>query len=149
MIKLAVKYVKKEEEQTLRQWLSELNRRRDEVLETFSQEGTRHEQGYLAEIARRTVLIYIMDMEDSEHAAKAFKDSSLPIDLEHRRIMERVLDERVKLELLYECIRERVSTRRLTIRFLPTASVHVWAPRSHVQAIRANAPRSSLSDPNL
>ena len=40
MIKLAVKYVKKEEEQTLRQWLSELNRRRDEVLETFSQEGT-------------------------------------------------------------------------------------------------------------
>ena len=106
MIKLAVKYVKKEEEQTLRHWLSELNRRRDEVLETFSQEGTRHEQGYLAEIAGRTVLIYIMDMEDSEHAAKAFKDSSLPIDLEHRRIMERVLDERVKLELLYECIRE-------------------------------------------
>ena len=42
MIKLAVKYVKKEEEQTLRQWLSELNRRRDEVLETFSREGTRH-----------------------------------------------------------------------------------------------------------
>jgi hypothetical protein len=30
----------------------------------------------------------------------------LPIDLQHRRIMERVLDERVKLELLYECMRE-------------------------------------------
>ena len=106
MIKLAVKYVKKEEEQTLRQWLSELNRRRDEVLETVSQEGTRHEQAYLAEIAGRTVLIYIMDMQDPEHAAKAFKESSLPIDLEHRRIMQKVLDERVKLELLYECMRE-------------------------------------------
>lgn len=68
MIKLAVKYVKKEEEQTLRQWLSELNRRRDEVLETFSQEGTRHEQAYLAEIAGRTVLIHIMDMQDPEHS---------------------------------------------------------------------------------
>ena len=106
MIKLAVKYVKKEEEQTLRQWLSELNRRRDEVLETFSREGTRHEQAYLAEIAGRTVLIYIMDMQDPEQAAKAFRESSLPIDLEHRRIMERVLDERVKLELLYDCMRE-------------------------------------------
>lgn len=106
MIKLAVKYVKKEEEQTLRQWLSELNRRRDEVLETFSQEGTRHEQAYLAEIAGRTVLIYIMDMQDPQRAAKAFKESNLPIDLEHRRIMQKVLAEGVKLELLYECMRE-------------------------------------------
>jgi hypothetical protein len=73
---------------------------------TFSQEGTRHEQAYLAEFAGRTVLIYIMDMQDPEHAVKAFKESSLPIDLEHRRIMQKVLDERVKLELLYECMRE-------------------------------------------
>ena len=51
-------------------------------------------------------MIYIMDMQDPEHAAKAFKESSLPIDLEHRRIMQKVLDERVKLELLYECMRE-------------------------------------------
>ena len=106
MIKLAVKYVKKEEEQTLRHWLSELNRRRDEVLETFSQEGTRQEQAYLADIAERTVLIYVMDMQDPEHAAKAFKESNLAIDLEHRRIMERALDKRVKLEPLYECMRE-------------------------------------------
>jgi hypothetical protein len=28
------------------------------------------------------------------------------IDLEHRRIMDKVLDERVKLELLYDCTRE-------------------------------------------
>ena len=52
------------------------------------------------------MLIYIMDMQDPEQAAKAFRESSLPIDLEHRRIMERVLDERVKLELLYDCMRE-------------------------------------------
>ena len=105
MIKVAVRYVKKGEEQTLRKWLSELNRRRDEVIETFTKEGTRQEQAYLAEIEGRSVLIYIVDVLDHEQAAKAYKASTLPIDLEHRRVMEVVLDGRVKTELLYECVR--------------------------------------------
>ena len=104
MIKLAVRFVKKDEEQALRQWLSELNRRQDEVVETFSQEGTYQEQAYLAEIAGRSLLIYVMDAQDHEQAARAFKESTLPIDVEHRRIMNRVLGERVKVELLYECV---------------------------------------------
>lgn len=110
MIKLAVRYVKPEEEHTLRQWLSELNRRRDEVLATFVQEGARQEQAYLAEIAGRSVLIYVMDAEDHEHAARAFKESTLPLDLEHRRVMDRVLGERVKVELLFECTKEPPGT---------------------------------------
>ncbi len=106
MIKLAVRYVKPEEVQALREWLRELNTRRAEVIETFSQEGTRREQAYLAEIMGRPVLIYVMDVQHPEQAARAFKESALAIDLEHKRVMDRVLDERVKLELLYECATE-------------------------------------------
>lgn len=103
MIKLAVRYVKPEHVQALREWLHELHSRRSEVIATFSQEGTRQEQAYLAEVMGRPVLIYVMDVQHPEQAAQAFKGSTLPIDLEHRRVMARVLDERVELELLYEC----------------------------------------------
>jgi hypothetical protein len=36
MIKLAIRRVKREEENTLRQWLEELSRRQSEVRETFA-----------------------------------------------------------------------------------------------------------------
>jgi hypothetical protein len=45
-----------------------------------------------------------MDVDDPDHAAKAFEESTLPIDLEHREKMARVLGERVKAELVYECV---------------------------------------------
>jgi hypothetical protein len=44
-----------------------------------------------------------MEAADHERAAAAYRNSTLPIDQEHRRIMAQVLGELVNAELLYEC----------------------------------------------
>ena len=103
MIKLAIRKVKPGEENHLRDWMAQLNSRRSEVQATFKQEGVRHEMAYLIDGADGPVLIYAMEADDHEHAAAAYAESSLPIDLEHRRIMKQVLGDRVPRELLYEC----------------------------------------------
>src|SRR5205823_6822722 len=51
----------------------------------------------------RSILIYAMEAVDHERAAAAYRNSTLPIDQEHRRIMAQVLGERANAELLYEC----------------------------------------------
>jgi uncharacterized protein DUF6176 len=90
MIKLAIRKVKPDQEGHPRAWMAELNRRSAEVLETFAQEGVRHEQAYLLKTAEGAVLIY----------------SALPIDHEHKRVMAQVLEESANAELLYECTAE-------------------------------------------
>ena len=94
--------VKSGQEQKLREWLSELMRRQDEVRETFKQETVRHEQGYLLQLNNGTALIYIVEAEDLEQASKAYKNSTLPIDAEHRNIMNQTLGDRIPAELLYD-----------------------------------------------
>jgi uncharacterized protein DUF6176 len=103
VIKLAMRKVKPGEESHLREWMAQLNSRRSEVLAAFQQEGVRHELAYLLDGADGPVLIYAMEAADHEQAAAAYAQSSLPIDLEHRRIMKQVLGDRVPSELLYEC----------------------------------------------
>jgi len=103
LIKLAMRKVRPGEEGRLREWMAQLNSRRPEVLATFRQEGVRHELAYLIDGADGPVLIYAMEAVDHEQAAAAYAQSSLPIDLEHRRIMAQVLGDRVPSELLYEC----------------------------------------------
>jgi Family of unknown function (DUF6176) len=106
VIKVAVRKVKPDEENNLRQWMAELTRRSAEVRETFAQEGVRHEQAFLLKTAEGSVLIYAMEAADHERAASAYRNSALPIDLEHRRIMTQVLGEPANVELLYECVAE-------------------------------------------
>jgi hypothetical protein len=103
MIKLAIRKVRPEEENRLRSWMAELNRRSTEVLATFAHEGVRHEQAYLLRTSDGPILIYAMEAEDHERAASAFQSSTFPIDHEHRRIMKEVLAEEANVELLYEC----------------------------------------------
>lgn len=104
MIKLAIAKVKPAEEDTLRRWMAELNRRRDEVRETFAQEGVRHEQAYLLKAGDHgPFLIYAMEAADHDAAGKAFRSSTLPIDQEHKAVMNRVLAGKATVELLYEC----------------------------------------------
>ena len=91
MIKLAIRKVKPDQEGHLRAWMAELNRRSDEVRETFAQEGVRHEQAYLLKTTEGAVLIYAMEAADHKRAAAAFQSSALPIDREHKRIMAQVL----------------------------------------------------------
>jgi len=110
VIKLAMRKVRPGEEGRLREWMAQLNSRRLEVLATFRQEGVRHELAYLIDGADGPILIYAMEAADHEQAAAAYAQSGLPIDLEHRRIMTRVLGDRVPSELLYEFRSEAADT---------------------------------------
>jgi len=103
VIKLAIRKVKPGEEHHLRAWMAQLNSRRAEVRATFQQEGVRHEQAFLLSTADGPVLIYAVEALDHERAAAAYAQSTLPIDLEHKRIMRQVLGEAVPCDLLYEC----------------------------------------------
>ena len=106
MIKLAIRKVKPDQESRLREWMADLGRRSAEDRETFAQEGVRHEQAFLLKTAEGAILIYAMEAADHERAAAAYRNSTLPIDQEHRRIMAQVLGERANAELLYECVAE-------------------------------------------
>ena len=102
MLKASIQMVKPGQEQKLRAWLSELMDRQDEVRETFEQETVRHEQGYLLKINDGTALLYIVEAEDLEQASKAYKNSTLLINAEHRNVMQEVLGDRIPMELLYD-----------------------------------------------
>jgi len=86
----------------LRWWLGELMRRRDEVVQTFRNEGTREEVAYLLSTSDGPVLVYVMDVADPARADLAFRYSELPIDQEHKLVMHEVLGDAVDAELLYD-----------------------------------------------
>jgi len=94
--------VKPGQEGKLRDWMSELMNRKDEVRETFKQETVTHEQAYLLTVGDGKALIYIVEADDLEQASTAYTSSSLPIDAEHRSIMQEVLENRMPIELLYD-----------------------------------------------
>ena len=106
MLKVVLRMVKPGQEQRLRHWLSELMRRQDEVRETFKQETVRHEQAYLLPTRAGLALLYVIEAEDLDRASEGFKSSTLPLDIEHKEVMQQVLDERVPMELLYDCALE-------------------------------------------
>jgi hypothetical protein len=88
---------------TLRAWLGALGKRQDEVRATFRNEGVHHEQAYLIESADGPVLVYAIEVEDSDAANAAYTNSTLPIDLEHGAVMRATLEpERASAELLYD-----------------------------------------------
>ena len=103
MLKVVMYRVKPEKEQRLREWLLELTQRRHEVRETFIEETVRHEQAYLITTSEGLILIYAIEAEDLERGQNAFLNSTHPIDLEHKQVMQEVLIEPVSAELLYDC----------------------------------------------
>ena len=66
----------------------------------------RQERAFLLKVGDDTFLVYAMDCEDLEKSREAFRGSTLPLDLEHRRIMDETSDERFSLEPIYECAAE-------------------------------------------
>jgi hypothetical protein len=80
--------------------MGELMRRREEVLETFENEGTRHEVAYLLETSDGPIFVYAIEAEDRAHAASL--ESSHPIDAQHKEVMAQALAEPVPAELLYD-----------------------------------------------
>jgi hypothetical protein len=86
----------------LRAWMEELHHRRDEVLETFAQETVRHEAAWLMETAEGTILVYAIEADDLEQAQRAVEENPLPIDLEHRAVMDEVIEVPIELEQLLD-----------------------------------------------
>ena len=86
----------------MRAWLAELQQRSDEVRETFLNEGVRHEQAYLLETADGPVLVYAIDVDDPEAAQRAYATSTLPLDLQHREVMDSTISGPLELEPLYD-----------------------------------------------
>ena len=92
--------VKEDKVDALKHWIEELRQREDEVLETLRNEGSRHEAAYLLESAEGPVLVYGQETADPEKAHRAFRESELPVDLEHRRVMRDVVAGRLEAEEL-------------------------------------------------
>jgi hypothetical protein len=102
VVRVSIRRVRDGQVERLRVWLREANARRDEVLQTFAQEGVRHEQAYLLDTGSGHVLVYAMELEDEEKARAAFAASTLPIDAQHREVMDATLGEPADAELLYD-----------------------------------------------
>lgn len=96
------KKVPPEKVDRLRLWMAELEQSRDEVVKTFKQETVRHEQAYLLEHKDSPIFVYAIQVQDAEVGRKAFQESTLAIDLEHKQIMEELSLEPAEAELLYD-----------------------------------------------
>lgn len=104
MIRVAFRKIAPDKVERLRSWMAEAQSRDDEVRETFRQETVRHEQAYLIETSGEYVLVYVMELEDPEAADRAFEDSVLKIDHEHRAVMAEVVEQKLEPELLYDVL---------------------------------------------
>ncbi len=102
MLQIVLARVKKDKLDVLRAWMRELASRRAEVEETLRREGVRHETVHLLETSDGPILSYVMELEDVTKAEQTFAASTLPIDVEHRRVMSEVLDGRAPSELLLD-----------------------------------------------
>ena len=103
MLRVTFTKIRPGKEERLRAWLSEVMERQDEVRETFVKETVRHEQAFIVEGREGPILIYAIEAEDHEVGGRAYRASTLPIDLEHRAIMDEVLGEGLSVEPLYDC----------------------------------------------
>jgi len=92
----------------LREWMGEITARRNEALQTYAQEGVRHEMGYLLEDRHGPILVWVMEVHDRDEATRAFLNSKLPIDLQHQQVMRQVVAEWIKPQALYECLVSKV-----------------------------------------
>ena len=79
-------------------------------------------------------------VEDPERAEQAYSSSTLPIDMEHRRVMEEVVSGEAAVELLYEQRRYDTSVRQrlrqiIFAQFVPEAVPlrHVAVATSHIE----------------
>lgn len=82
--------------------------RRATRLETFEAETTRHEKVFLLDAdGPEPLMVYVMDVDDPQHAAAAFADSRLPIDVRHKEVMAEVDAGRAEVESLLDISADR------------------------------------------
>ena len=102
MLQVVIKRIKPGKEEKLRNWLTQLAQRADEVRVTFKDETVRAEQAYIIATIDGPVLVYVIEAEDFSVGAKAFANSTHPIDQEHRQIMAECLGESLNIKPLLD-----------------------------------------------
>ncbi|GAA1314276.1 hypothetical protein GCM10009610_35390 [Pseudonocardia xinjiangensis] len=102
MIHVRVARVRPDKLDVLKAWFAEAEQRADEVRATFEQEGVTHEQAKLISTADGPLLVYAVECADYEAAGEVFRNSTLPIDAEHKRVMAEVLDGQVDTPVLLD-----------------------------------------------
>jgi hypothetical protein len=103
MLTVSFARIRPEKEQTLRDWLVELNSHQMEARASMAQEGTRHEQTYVLSTAEGPILVHVMESPDASHAYTAYGKSKLMIDEKHRAVLAESVVESLDLVPLYEC----------------------------------------------
>lgn len=92
MIALSVHRVRPGQEQQLRDWFAELHGpRRAEAELTLREEGIDHETAVLVDGRDGLLLVYAMQSDDFARAKEVANSSTLPVDLDHRRVLRACL----------------------------------------------------------
>jgi len=104
MIHVSFWKVRPGQEERLRAWLMELNRREDEVRPTLVQEGVAHEMAFLVSCSDEPIMVLASEAEDVEEALRISAASTLPFDVEARQVMEEATSGQVAAELMWQCL---------------------------------------------
>lgn len=83
-------------------WMEELQRRSEEVLETFRAESTRHELVVVLEQTDPPIVVYAIAVEDFIRAQEVFRKSQLAIDIEHKAILQECIADRAPHRVLLD-----------------------------------------------
>jgi hypothetical protein len=102
MLQTTFARIDEEDVPRLRSWLSLLSSRRDELRESYQQQGTRHELFFLVRIRRLPILLLIAEVDDTERATRSFLQSELPIDVEFKALFHEISPGEAEVELLYD-----------------------------------------------
>jgi hypothetical protein len=92
MLQTWIHRIKPGYEGRLHEWFEQLYARATEVQESYSSSGVRAEQAFILPGVSGGLLVYVSESADPGHAARAFDQSALAIDIEHRRVMEECLE---------------------------------------------------------
>jgi hypothetical protein len=102
MLQTTIARVDEKDVPQLRSWLASLSSRREELRESYRQQGTRHELFFLVRTRRTPILVLISEVDDVEHATRSFLESELPIDVEFKSLFQQISPEEADAELLYD-----------------------------------------------
>lgn len=102
MLKVGLVTLRPNKVNAFKAWMATLKRRREEVLETFQAEGTRHEFVAILGNTDPPVVVYAIEVDDFAKAEEAFKNSHFPIDIEHKAVLKECLAGGAAHEVLFE-----------------------------------------------
>ncbi len=102
---LSTAWIKPGKTQSLRDWYTELESRRDEALLTLENEGVRQEAAFILPTEHGDLLAVFIEVDDMDAANQAFNSSPFEIDREHAQVMNECTvggsSGRTQAELMY------------------------------------------------